>query len=392
MRGSLFMALLWGSLSVGVGYGQIVNPGGGGGGGGGGAYTSITGVPADTICGNNTGSTANLICSANPVATSLTLGNGTTAAWVQYTAGTAPSSAASNSVQFYAPASIATPYNVVLPGAAASGFERWTCVSVTCTESVSALSSGDVTTALGFTPAGLGANTFTGQQIISLNGAASTPPSLMTGTWYSGGSGATTKPQDLIECNSGTTASAGWSTAGTGLGANACAGFSGSLLDLQVNGSSVFLVTSAGGIAMSGGINSAGGLIAGTSVRVGAAAAFFWNGRSNILSPADGVIELTNNAGTGFTRLSLGGTTSTFGALGVTNQANPIILVRDATGGNTASLDAGQFVLVGGAAGTAAAGQITFGGTTAASTNCGGVATACIVINVAGTTRYLPYF
>jgi len=64
----------------------------------------------------------------------------------------------------------------------------------------------------------LAANTFTGAQAISANGAASTPPLSLTGTIFTGGTATTTKPQLLIE-PSGTT-STGWSTGGTGLGVN----------------------------------------------------------------------------------------------------------------------------------------------------------------------------
>jgi hypothetical protein len=45
---------------------------------------------------------------------------------------------------------------------------------------------------------------------------------------------------------------------------------------------------------------------------LGASAARFWSGRSQVTSPADGNILLQNNAGTGFTRLQLGGTTGSF--------------------------------------------------------------------------------
>lgn len=46
------------------------------------------------------------------------------------------------------------------------------------------------------------------------------------------------------------------------------------------------------------------------------------------------------------------------------------------------------------AAATAGAGAISYGGTTAASTSCGTLtlAAGCIVVNVAGTTHYIPYF
>ena len=86
----------------------------------------------------------------------------------------------------------------------------------------------------------------TGDITLTLNGAASTPPLDITGTWFTGGTSTTTKPQVLIE-PAGTTSTA-WSTSGTGLGVNAASGFAGSLLDLQVNGSTRFSVTSGGRI------------------------------------------------------------------------------------------------------------------------------------------------
>jgi hypothetical protein len=79
---------------------------------------------------------------------------------------------------------------------------------------------------------------------LALNGAASTPPLELTGTWFTGGTSTTTKPQVLIE-PAGTTSTA-WSTSGTGLGVNAASGFTGRLLDLQTNGTSRAVVTGAG--------------------------------------------------------------------------------------------------------------------------------------------------
>jgi hypothetical protein len=86
--------------------------------------------------------------------------------------------------------------------------------------------------------------TLTGRFISSLNGAASAPPGTFTGTWFTGGTATTTKPQVLIE-PTGTTSTA-WSTSGTGLGVNAASGFAGNLLDLQVNGTSQIAGTSGG--------------------------------------------------------------------------------------------------------------------------------------------------
>ena len=44
------------------------------------------------------------------------------------------------------------------------------------------------------------------------------------------------------------------------------------------------------------------------------------------------------------------------------------------------------------AAPTVAASQIGFGSTVTANTNCGTIGTGCVVINVAGTTRYITYY
>jgi hypothetical protein len=98
--------------------------------------------------------------------------------------------------------------------------------------------------------------------ISSLNGAASAPPGAFTGTWFTGGTATTTKPQVLIE-PTGTTSTA-WSTSGTGLGVNAASGFDGRLLDLQVNGTSLARISAAGAITGSS-INTAGA-IAGSSI------------------------------------------------------------------------------------------------------------------------------
>ncbi len=86
----------------------------------------------------------------------------------------------------------------------------------------------------------------TGDVTLALNGAASTPPLDVTGTWFTGGTSTTTKPQVLIE-PAGTTSTA-WSTSGTGLGVNAASGFAGNLLDLQVNGTSQLSASSAGAL------------------------------------------------------------------------------------------------------------------------------------------------
>jgi hypothetical protein len=87
----------------------------------------------------------------------------------------------------------------------------------------------------------------------TLAGAASAPPVSFIGTWFTGGTATTTKPQVLIE-PVGTT-STNWSTSGTGLGVNAPSGFAGNLLDVQVGGVSQAKLTSSGGLLL--GVNSA---------------------------------------------------------------------------------------------------------------------------------------
>jgi hypothetical protein len=84
--------------------------------------------------------------------------------------------------------------------------------------------------------------------ISSLNGAASAPPGTFTGTWFTGGTATTTKPQVLIEPTGAT--STAWSISGTGLGVNAASGFAGRLLDLQTNGTSRAVVTGAGNVGI----------------------------------------------------------------------------------------------------------------------------------------------
>lgn len=92
---------------------------------------------------------------------------------------------------------------------------------------------------------GIGTATVNAGLHVNKNGAASTPGIQSSGTWFSGGTATTTKPQLLIEPLTGATSTA-WSTNGTGLGVNAATGFTGNLIDLQMNGVSRFSVSAAG--------------------------------------------------------------------------------------------------------------------------------------------------
>jgi hypothetical protein len=80
-----------------------------------------------------------------------------------------------------------------------------------------------------------------GQQVFPANGAASTPPVALTGSWFAGGTSTTTKPQFLVEPAG--TSSTSWNTAGTGFGVNAPTNFQGSLFDMQAAGSSYYKYT-----------------------------------------------------------------------------------------------------------------------------------------------------
>jgi hypothetical protein len=147
--------------------------------------------------------------------------------------------------------------------------------------------------------------------ISSLNGAASAPPGAFTGTWFTGGTATTTKPQVLIEPTGAT--STAWSTSGTGLGVNAASGFAGNLLDLQVNGTSIARVNSSKIVA--GTIDSSGFQLSasnwagtdGSKWRVGVSS-FFTNGQ---IFSAGGTLSLDING----TFIGVGGTTSSFPAL-----------------------------------------------------------------------------
>ena len=100
----------------------------------------------------------------------------------------------------------------------------------------------------------------TGNATLSTNGAASLPPLSLTGTWFTGGTATTTKPHVLIE-PTGTTSTA-WSTSGTGLGVNAPSGFTGNLLDLQVNGTRQASLNSSGNFASTGSVSAGNGVLA----------------------------------------------------------------------------------------------------------------------------------
>lgn len=89
-----------------------------------------------------------------------------------------------------------------------------------------------------------------------------------------------------------------------------------------------------------GGTTASG--ITGTFLTAGAANTIGWNGTlAKMKSPADGVISLQNNAGTAFTRLDFGGTSSSFVALQTSGTTIAVGLADGTAGG----LMAGSFAV-----------------------------------------------
>jgi hypothetical protein len=166
--------------------------------------------------------------------------------------------------------------------------------------------------------------TLTGRFISSLNGAASAPPGTFTGTWFTGGTSTTTKPQVLIEPTGAT--STAWSTSGTGLGVNAASGFAGRLLDLQLNGTSNFSVDSTGRVSFPLGAVGTPSLYPGADTNTG-----FW-------SPAADTLAASTN-GTERARIDSAGRL----LVGTTSSSNIATAVFQ--GNSSGSTNAGNFWL-----------------------------------------------
>ena len=146
---------------------------------------------------------------------------------------------------------------------------------------------------------------------ITATTTASKSALILSGTGYSGGTATTTKPTLLIE-PTGTT-STGWSTSGTKLGVNAESGFTGNLMDLQVNGSSKFLVNKDGSVGMSANLTASTGSITGNTFTT--ANDYYIGTKLTIRSTVNGNLTLYQHPASGFGLLQLGGTTSSSPAI-----------------------------------------------------------------------------
>ncbi len=160
-----------------------------------------------------------------------------------------------------------------------------------------------------------GNTSIAGSLAVAGNGAASASPFSVTGTWFSGGTATTTKPQLFVE-SSATTLSNAWSTAGTGIGINSAAAFTGNLLDAQLNASSKFSVNYQGNV-----------VAAGTGNFTGALTASNFSGTSSGTNTGDQTITLTGD-------VSGSGT----GSFATTIQANAVALSTDTTGDYVATI------------------------------------------------------
>lgn len=90
-------------------------------------------------------------------------------------------------------------------------------------------------------------DTMTGALINNVAGALSTPAVLISGAPVTGGSATTTKPQ--LNVDSGASSNA-WSTSGTVIGGNSPSGFTGNLIDLQLNASRRLSMSAAGALTL----------------------------------------------------------------------------------------------------------------------------------------------
>jgi hypothetical protein len=148
--------------------------------------------------------------------------------------------------------------------------------------------------------------TSSGRFINSYNATASSPAKAFTGTWFTGGTSTTTKPQVVIE-PTGTT-STSWSTSGTGFGVNAASGFVGRLLDLQLNGTSNFNVNSTGRVSFPLGAVGTPSLYPGADTNTG-----FWSPAADTLAASTNGTERLRIDSSG--KLLVGtSSTSTLGA------------------------------------------------------------------------------
>ena len=88
-------------------------------------------------------------------------------------------------------------------------------------------------------------------------------------------------------------------------------------------------------------ITCSGGFLGSGDISLGSGNQFYWQSRALMKSPSDGVLTIYNNAATDFTRLQLGGTTTSFPAFGRSSTTIAVQLA-DGTAGGKLSVGATQ--------------------------------------------------
>lgn len=172
------------------------------------------------------------------------------------------------------------------------------------------------------------------------------------------------------QCFSGT---ATWNAAGVAFTAakinvtNTASAPASFLLDLQIGAVSQFSVSKAG-------VVTAVSTITGSSLFAGSGGTIGWTSRSAMLSPSDGTITLTNNAGAAFTALNFGGATSSFPAL---KRSSATLICRLADDTADAVFEASRFTSV---LGMITADAQVFGAT--ATWNSGGTMFTAMKVNI----------
>lgn len=214
-----------------------------------------------------------------------------------------------------------------------------------------------------------GSNTYSGADTFSgLATFSNSPTGSATGTLFNGTPTTSSLYFPVLAIDTTGATAPTRSSAGTMFEVNAPNGFSGTLFWAGVNGTEEAQLNANGSLTILGG--------------------FFTSSSNGLKMASPTPVQWSSTTSTGGTTDSL---LCRGGAAGTISVENGSSCTNTIAGGN-GLLALGNAVFTA-AAPTVAASQIGFGGTTAAATNCGTLSeTACLVINVAGTTRYVPYF
>lgn len=139
--------------------------------------------------------------------------------------------------------------------------------------------------------------TWTGHHIFSVNGAASSPAMIFTGSPFAGTTG-NSLPLVFLQQTGATTPV--FDSSGTFFGINYASGYAGTIFQCWANGTSVFRLTNAGGFFF-----NQGGSIQGTISITNAGSGFAFVGRGTLVPIGDGNFRFFNEALTSGFRLKI---------------------------------------------------------------------------------------